>query len=78
MSRKERKGLELAARIQEQADYLLVRGSTGPMISKILMEYAEQIRSAPDPDSITEKAWFREVDRLMMDLTAAKAFVERW
>lgn len=78
MSRQERRGFELAARIQEQADYLLVRGSTGPLIANILTEYAEQIRSAPDPDSITERTWFREVDKLIMDLTAAKAFVERW
>lgn len=68
----------MAARIEEQADYLLVKGSTGPLVANLLREYANQIRTAPNPDKITETMWYREVDKLTMDLQAAKGFVERY
>lgn len=78
MGRRDRRGLELAARIEEQADNLLVKGATGPMVADILREYAHQIRSAENPDRITETMWYGEVKKLMTDLQIAMGFVERW
>lgn len=77
MARKEPRGLELAMMLEDEADHMLVAGSTGPMVFQILRQYATQIREAPDHGAqITESMLNKEVHRLMTDLQAALAFLE--
>ena len=77
MAKKEPRGLELAMLLEDEADHMLVRGGTGPMISGILRQYVTQIRESPDFGAqITQSMWNREVKALMMDLQASLAFME--
>lgn len=77
MPKKEPQGLELAMILEDEADHMLFRGGTGPLIAEILRNYALQIRNAPGYGAaITESMWTKEMKLLMMDLQAALAFVE--
>lgn len=77
MAKKEPRGLELAMYLEDEADHMLITGSTGPMIEGILRQYVTQIREAPDFGAqITQSMWNKEVKALMMDLQASLAFME--